>query len=128
MAAGLRTLDHLQLAIPAGGEDAARAFYSGILGMTEIPKPPELAKRGGAWFTCGTIVLHLGVDHDFRAAKKAHPAFRCDDYASFLDGLKALGVDVTPDELPFNGMQHCYISDPFGNRLEIIENRGASAL
>jgi catechol 2,3-dioxygenase-like lactoylglutathione lyase family enzyme len=116
----LTRLDHIQLAIPAGGEDVARAFYGGVLGLREVPKPPELAARGGAWFTSGPIVLHLGVDRDFRAAQKAHPAFRCDNYVAFVDHLIARGVDVTPDALPFEGAAHCYIADPFGNRLEII--------
>jgi catechol 2,3-dioxygenase-like lactoylglutathione lyase family enzyme len=123
----LNRLDHIQLAIPAGGEDVARAFYSGVLGFTELPKPPELAKRGGAWFEAGPIVLHLGVDPDFRAAKKAHPAFRCNDYAALIEFLVARGVQVTPDEIPFDGMQHCYIADPFGNRLEIIESKDSAA-
>ncbi len=123
MTTTLVRLDHIQLAIPPGGEDLARAFYSGILGLTEVPKPPELAKRGGAWFAAGPIVLHLGVDPDFRAAKKAHPAFRCNEYAATVESLIARGVPVTPDEIPFDGMQHCYIADPFGNRLEIIESK-----
>ena len=68
-------IDHVQLAMPAGGEERARAFYRALLGMTEIPKPSELAKRGGCWFACGPVQIHLGVEDDFRPAKKAHPGF-----------------------------------------------------
>jgi catechol 2,3-dioxygenase-like lactoylglutathione lyase family enzyme len=117
-------LEHVQLAIPSGGEGVARDFYVDILGFEEIPKPPELAKRGGAWFCSGSVSLHLGVDSDFHPAKKAHPAFRCADYAALLQRLHVFGVPVIRDEQPFEGNEHCYISDPFGNRLELIAEPG----
>jgi len=113
-------LDHVQLAIPAGMEDVARAFYVGLLGFEERAKPPELRQRGGAWFSSGDVVVHLGVDPDFRAAKKAHPAFRCAEYESLIRYLGANGVEIVPDDLPFEGKEHCYIADPFGNRIELI--------
>lgn len=116
----LRHLDHIQLAIPRQSEDVARAFYCELLGLEEVPKPAELAKRGGAWFRSGTITLHLGVDDAFTPATKAHPAFRCDDYQAILDKCVAHGVAVVSDPLPFEGRPHCYIADPFGNRLELI--------
>ncbi len=68
------SFDHVQLAMPTGEEEKARAFYSGILGLEEVAKPPELAKRGGAWFKAGDVALHLGVEADFRPARKVHPA------------------------------------------------------
>src|SRR6187551_1552795 len=68
-------IDHVQLAMPAGGEDRARAFYAGILGLAEVPKPPPLAPRGGCWFESDTVKVHLGVEPDFQPATKAHPAF-----------------------------------------------------
>jgi catechol 2,3-dioxygenase-like lactoylglutathione lyase family enzyme len=113
-------LDHVQLAMPAGGEAAAREFYAGILGLEEVAKPPELASRGGAWFRNGPLSVHLGVDPQFVAAKKAHPALVCEQYDALLKRLADRGVSVTPDPLPFNGKPHCYIADPFGNRIEII--------
>jgi catechol 2,3-dioxygenase-like lactoylglutathione lyase family enzyme len=113
-------IDHVQLAVPPGGEDAARHFYRDLLGMTEVPKPPELAKRGGYWFESGEVKIHLGVEKDFRAAKKAHPALCCRNYAAFLQRLAKAGVDVTEaDEIP--GVRRCHIHDPFGNRIELIE-------
>ena len=114
-------LDHVQLAIPAGGEDAARSFYGDVLGLVEVPKPPELAKRGGAWFRSGTVNIHLGVDPAFVPAKKAHPALRCTDYEALLARLAQYGVHVVPDPLPFGGRRHCYVEDPFGNRIELID-------
>ena len=115
-------IDHVQLAIPPSAEPEARRFYIGILGFEEIPKPQELAKRGGAWFRSGVAALHLGVEPDFRPAKKAHPALRCAGYDALLAKLKANGVDIIDDGTLFAGVRHCYVSDPFGNRIELIED------
>jgi catechol 2,3-dioxygenase-like lactoylglutathione lyase family enzyme len=114
-------IDHVQLALPSGGEERARQFYIGVLGLEEISKPPELAKRGGLWLRSGEVHVHLGVDSDFKPAKKAHPAFRCADYQGLLARLHEAGVTVVPDDIPFEGKRHCYVSDPFGNRMELIE-------
>jgi len=112
-------IDHVQLAMPAGEEEAARRFYRDLLGMAEIPKPAELAKRGGCWFESGSVQLHLGVEADFRPAKKAHPALRCRDYDALTSRLRAAGVEVKPDDnIP--GVRRCHVSDPFGNRIELI--------
>ena len=99
----------------------AREFYRDLLGMIELPKPAELAKRGGCWFGSGEAQIHLGVEEDFRPAKKAHPALRCCcDYEALLARLRQAGVDiVTDDNNP--GVTRCYIHDPFGNRIELIE-------
>ena len=94
-------IDHVQLAIPEGGEDRARSFYADILGFAEVPKPPELAKRGGVWFRCGVVSIRLGIDADFRPAKKAHPAFRCTDYSEFLERLRSRSVAIVVDDNPF---------------------------
>jgi catechol 2,3-dioxygenase-like lactoylglutathione lyase family enzyme len=115
----LTAIDHVQLAMPVGAEDAARRFYSGFLGMTEIPKPPELAKRGGCWFESGGVQVHLGVEAEFRPAKKAHPAFRCADYDAQVSRLQAAGVEVT-DAADIPGVRRCHVHDPFGNRIELI--------
>lgn len=120
------TLDHVQLAMPAGREDDARAFYTGILGLEEEPKPEALAARGGAWFRSGGVSIHLGIDPNFVPAKKAHPALRCADYETLLEHLTKHGIVVDPDPLPFDGRSHCYIEDPFGNRLELIDSRKAA--
>ncbi len=112
-------IDHVQLAMPPGEEGKARAFYGGVLGMMEVPKPPELAKRGGCWFASGGVQLHLGVENDFRPAKKAHPALRCADYQGLVKRLRSSAVEVSePDDIP--GVRRCHVHDPFGNRLELI--------
>lgn len=85
-------VDHVQIAMPSGHEQTARSFYVGILGFEEIPKPPELATRGGAWFRAGTVNIHLGVEEPFVPAKKAHLAFRCSNYDAFLHRLSSLGI------------------------------------
>jgi catechol 2,3-dioxygenase-like lactoylglutathione lyase family enzyme len=113
-------LDHVQVAMPAGGEERARAFYAGVLGMAEIPKPANLAARGGAWFACGAQQLHLGVEADFRAARKAHPALLVDDLRAMEDACAAAGHPVTRDE-PLAGFDRAYVHDPFGNRIELMQ-------
>ena len=120
-------IDHVQLAMPPGEEEAARRFYSKLLGMREMAKPAELAKRGGCWFESGAVQVHLGVEQDFRPAKKAHPAFMCGDYDALVSKLRAAGVEVTePGDIP--GVRRCHIHDPFGNRIEMIGSEsGASA-
>lgn len=113
-------LDHVQLAMPAGQEAPAREFYSGILGLTEIPKPANLVRRGGVWFEGGKMRIHLGIEVDFRPARKAHPAFLVQNLAALKRHLEHHGVPVVVDE-PLEGYQRIYVSDPFGNRIELLE-------
>ncbi|MDP4219567.1 MAG: VOC family protein [Bacteroidota bacterium] len=114
------SLDHVQLAMPSGGESEARRFYCDILGFEEIPKPEPLRSRGGCWFRSAQAELHLGIEEDFRPAKKAHPAFRTGDIDVLEKHLTAKGFVITPDTaLP--KVRRFYISDPFGNRIEILE-------
>lgn len=116
-------LHHLQLAMPLDAEDRARAFYGGVLGLAEIPKPPNLARRGGVWFQLGTQELHLGVEDDFRPAKKAHPAFLVDDLPAMIARCRQAGLPVTEDE-PLPGFERVFVADPFGNRIELLEAIG----
>ncbi len=116
----IRGIDHVQIAMPEGGEDRARKFYGELLGLVEIPKPANLAARGGLWFHCGPIQLHLGVEADFRAAKKAHPALLVEDLAALLGALKGAGCEVK-DDAPLKGCERAFVLDPFGNRLELLE-------
>ncbi len=113
-------IEHVQLAMPPGEEEAARRFYSDLLGLPEVPKPPKLAARGGCWFEAPGVKLHLGVESDFRAAKKAHPALLVDELGAMVAVLEAAGLAVTPDD-PVEGRDRCYVSDPFGNRIELIQ-------
>jgi catechol 2,3-dioxygenase-like lactoylglutathione lyase family enzyme len=112
-------IDHVQLAMPRGEEAKARQFYGQVLGMTEVAKPPELAKRGGCWFASGAVQIHLGVEEAFRPAKKAHPGLRCVNYDGLVERLRAAGVEVNEDRnIP--GARRCHVFDPFGNRMELI--------
>ena len=117
-------LDHVQLAMPAAGEPEARKFYEGALGISEVPKPAYLASRGGCWFESGTLKIHLGVDKDFRPARKAHPAFIVTNLARLVAVLGAMGYDVMEDQ-PLPGYARCYVDDPFGNRIELMEFNGS---
>jgi catechol 2,3-dioxygenase-like lactoylglutathione lyase family enzyme len=97
-----------------------RRFYGEVLGMTEVPKPPELARRGGAWFRAGVVELHLGIEEGFRPARKAHPGLLVEDLAAFAERLAGHGVPVEWDDA-FPGFRRCYVSDPHGNRIELLE-------
>jgi catechol 2,3-dioxygenase-like lactoylglutathione lyase family enzyme len=113
-------VDHVQLAMPRGQEPAARDFYQGVLGLAERPKPPVLAARGGCWFSNDLVALHLGVEDDFRPARKAHPALVVEELDALGASLVAAGHTVRfDDEVP--GVRRCYVDDPFGNRIELIE-------
>ncbi len=122
MVAPFVRLDHLQLAIPAGGEGRARTFYVDIVGLEEMPKPAELKKRGGLWLRSGEIKVHLGVDKEFAPATKAHPAFRCADYDGCSNVLRHAPSPSCTTSSPSKAKRHCYVLDPFGNRIELIEN------
>ena len=113
-------IEHVQLAMPPGEEQAARAFYSKLLGLPERAKPAKLAARGGCWFEAPGVKVHLGVEADFRPAQKAHPALLVDDLAAMMASLAAAGVAAVPDE-PADGRERCYVSDPFGNRIELMQ-------
>jgi catechol 2,3-dioxygenase-like lactoylglutathione lyase family enzyme len=113
-------LDHLQLAMPPGREAEARSFYAGVLGLSELVKPPNLAARGGVWFALGPIELHLGVEQEFRPARKAHPAFLVRDLAGLRKRLEQHGFAPYEDE-PLAGYERFYAADPFGNRLEFLQ-------
>jgi predicted enzyme related to lactoylglutathione lyase len=116
----IEALDHIQLAAPAGSEDALRGFYADVLGMTETPKPPALAARGGCWFEAGAARLHLGVEENFRPARKAHPGLRVRDIEAYARRLTDRGTGITWDDtLP--GHRRFYCTDPVGNRLEFLE-------
>ncbi len=114
------SLDHVQLAMPAGGEAEARAFYAEALGIPERPKPPDLAKRGGCWFERGALKVHLGVEAEFRPARKAHPAFVVEDLPALAAVLDRAGYRTWNDE-PLDGYNRIYVDDPFGNRIELME-------
>ena len=115
------SIDHVQIAMPAGEEDKARSFYIDQLGFTEIAKPPDLAKRGGAWFQAGSVQLHLGVETEFRPARKAHPAFVVDDLDALISNVENAGYETDTSQPPLDGYKRAHVFDPFGNRIELME-------
>lgn len=117
-------IHHVQLAMPAGGEDEARRFYADVLGLREVPKPPGLAGRGGCWFASadGRVEVHLGIDPDFRPARKAHPALAVADFDVLRERLARAGADVVEDDAL--DIRRFYTADPFGNRIELVEAHG----
>jgi catechol 2,3-dioxygenase-like lactoylglutathione lyase family enzyme len=113
-------IHHVQLAMPPGGEALARSFYTGLLGLPETPKPAHLAARGGCWFESAAVKVHLGVEQDFRPARKAHPALLVTDLPSLVRAITDAGYEIADDE-PLAGFERVYAYDPFGNRLELLE-------
>ncbi|UFJ42896.1 VOC family protein [Brevibacillus humidisoli] len=117
-------IDHVQLAAPKGSEELARHFYHTVLGLEELPKPAELASRGGVWFQCGAQQLHIGIEEPFVPAKKAHPAIYVRGLAILKHRLQDSGIEVRKDtNLP--DMTRFYVDDPFGNRLEFLERNNS---
>jgi len=114
-------LNHVQLEAPPGCETAARAFYGTLLGLAEIAKPANLRGRGGVWFACGAQQIHIGVVAEgFAPRRKGHPALEVRDLAGWRARLVAAGIAIIEDE-PLPGWQRCYIADPWGNRIELLE-------
>lgn len=118
-------IDHVQLAMPVGEEPAAVAFYDGLLGLANVAKPAHLAVRGGCWFEAGSTKVHLGVEADFRPARKAHPALLVDDLGGLQARLQAAGFPVRDGD-GVEGFTQRYVDDPFGNRIELLEQVGGS--
>lgn len=116
----LLAIDHVQLAMPIGGVEKARGFYTAVLGLSEIPKPDGVLKLGGAWFTNGKVELHVGAEADFRPAHNAHPALIVDDLDAVLKIARDFGAEVV-DGLQLPGRRRGFVYDPFGNRIELIE-------
>jgi catechol 2,3-dioxygenase-like lactoylglutathione lyase family enzyme len=119
-------IHHVQLSMPRGEEAAAVDFYAGLLGIPRVAKPPHLEVRGGCWFESGEVRIHLGVDADFSPAKKAHPALLVEDLDALRARLDRAGVAVADDQ-PLPGFERFYVSDPFGNRLELLSPHAAAA-
>ncbi len=113
-------IDHVQLSMSAGGEAEARAFYGSILGLREVTKPAALAGRGGCWFAGRGVAIHLGVEAGFTPLAKAHPALLVGDLDVTRRALAEAGIAITEDDsgLP---IQRCYVKDPFGNRIELVD-------
>jgi len=114
------SIEHVQLAMPFGGEDRGRRFYAGVLGLSERAKPPHLQARGGLWFEHEGLKVHLGVDPDFRPAQKAHPAFLVEGLNELIRRCRSQGYSVM-EAGPVEGYERAYVDDPFGNRIELME-------
>lgn len=120
MSFSFKGINHIQLAAPKGCEEQARKFYSGLLGLKEIPKPENLQKRGGCWFNCGEQEIHIGVQEDFLPAKKAHPAFVVENLEELKGSLQKHEIAIKEED-PIEGRNRFFADDPFGNRIELLE-------
>lgn len=115
------SIDHVQIAMPTGSEESARAFYMDVLGFAETPKPAELAKRGGLWFQSENVQLHLGIEPNFHPALKAHPAFIVNNLDSFIAKVENAGFRTDTSQPPLDGFKRAHVFDPFENRIELME-------
>ena len=113
-------LDHVQIAAPPGCDEAARRFYGGVLGLEEIPQPPVLRGRASCWFQCGSQEIHIGIEEDFRPARKAHPAFVVTDIARLMESLRERGLE-TREDFSLTDRRRFFVFDPWGNRLEFLQ-------
>jgi catechol 2,3-dioxygenase-like lactoylglutathione lyase family enzyme len=121
MAYQITGIHHVQLAMPPQEEEAGRKFYGDLLGLPEVPKPSELAPRGGLWFRSGSFEVHLGVEQeDFTPARKAHPAFQVSGLDELRERLGAAGYRIDED-VQLEGYRRFHVRDPFGNRIELVE-------
>jgi catechol 2,3-dioxygenase-like lactoylglutathione lyase family enzyme len=116
----VRGIDHVQILMPPGSEDAARSFFGGLLGLQEVPKPEALAGRGGVWFAVGPHQLHVSSEENFAPAPRAHPAFLVEDLDALRRRLEQASVPMR-DDVPVDGKRRFHVSDPFGNRIELME-------
>jgi catechol 2,3-dioxygenase-like lactoylglutathione lyase family enzyme len=116
----LTAIHHIQLTAPPDCEPAARKFYGELLGLPEIEKPPELKKRGGVWFQLGAQQIHIGVEQNFTSPRKAHPALAVAGLDALRQKIQNAGYATESDDL-FIGYNRFYVRDPFGNRLEFVE-------
>ncbi|HET8594090.1 MAG TPA: VOC family protein [Intrasporangium sp.] len=116
-------LHHVQVSGPEGCEERMRAFYVGVLGMAEVDKPELLRARGGAWFRTGGAEIHVGIEEDFRPARKAHPGIAVADVEALARLVEHAGAPVAwDDKIP--GLRRFHTSDPVGNRLEFQQAAG----
>lgn len=120
-------LDHVTLALPEGGEEAARAFYVNVLGMDEQNRPERLNRQGVLWLVSGALCLHLTIEPDFHPSAKAHPAFLVDDLAEMRQTCESAGVLLSESEA-IEGYARAFLFDPFGNRLELMERLAGTVL
>src|SRR5579862_9587915 len=111
-------IDHVQVAAPPGCEAEARAFYGGLLGLEELPKPEPLRARGGCWFRAGPQELHVGVEDPFAPSRKAHPGLIASDLTAIRARMREAGIDYE-DDAKIDGVARLFVADPFGNRLEL---------
>jgi catechol 2,3-dioxygenase-like lactoylglutathione lyase family enzyme len=114
-------IDHVQITIPKGAEEAGRAFYCGVLGLPEIPKPESLQRRGGFWLQVGDRALHVGTEDGFdRRTTKSHVAYRVDNLNHWREVIKAAGLSIE-EQIPIPGYDRFEFRDPFGNRIELTQ-------
>jgi catechol 2,3-dioxygenase-like lactoylglutathione lyase family enzyme len=122
------TVNHVQITIPPNAENEARAFYCGLLGFREVPKPAVLEPRGGFWMDVGGFPVHIGTEErNGAAATKAHVAYEVDDLDGWRSHLATQNVKVT-DGIQIPGFLRFEFRDPLGNRIEFLQSTSPGTL
>jgi len=119
--ATIKGLNHAQISIPKGAEEAGKEFYCGVLGLAEIEKPEALKGRGGFWLQVGDRQIHVGTEDGVdRHATKAHIAYEVDDVDAWRAKLAEHGIQIV-EAVPIPGHKRFEFRDPFGNRVELTQ-------
>ena len=114
-------LHHVQITIPKGTEEEGRRFYCDVLGLDELEKPNSLKGRGGFWLQLGNQQVHVGTESEVdRSATKAHLAYQVSSLAFWRKKFNEQNIEII-DSVPISGFERFEFRDPFGNRVELIE-------
>ena len=102
--------------------ERAAAFYRDVLGLLEIAIPSTFPAAGlnVRWFQIGEQQIHLLLESANHPPSGRHLALQVDDAQAARTRLRAKGVDID-EAVVIPGADRFFITDPDGNRIEIIE-------
>jgi catechol 2,3-dioxygenase-like lactoylglutathione lyase family enzyme len=117
-----RKLNHITVAVPAGEHERVRAFYGGVLGLEEIPRPDALNKVYDLiWYKFLDILLHLDFTPPWvTPAENRHIALEVGDLPAIRRYLESKGATIR-EAVPMPDRDRFYLLDPFGNYFELLE-------
>ena len=119
----LTQIHHIQIFVPPETDEACQHFYKDILGLEEIEKPAPWRKNGGAWYRCGANQLHLSrLRHpEDNLNSQRHVCYMVADLDEAERTMREAGVEIVPDDRPFDQWTRFYVRDPGGNYIEIAQ-------
>ena len=125
MKVNAKRINHVTIAVPAGEHEKVRAFYGGLLGLEEIPRPAALnAVYDLMWFKLLDILLHLDFTPPWtKPAENRHLALEIHDLPKLRRYLEHKGATIR-EAVPMEDRERFYLLDPFGNYFELLEMHG----